>query len=237
MNLYVGTSGFSYKEWKGIFYPIDLTDTQMLHYYGQHFRTVEINSTFYRMPKVSVLESWEDKVPTDFKFVLKAPQQITHVHRLAHANESVSYFLDVAEALEKRLGALLFQLPPSLKKDAPLLRKFLGLLPLKHRAAFEFRHPSWFDDDVFGLLHDHQAALCIAEAETGLDVPFVATADWGYLRLRRSDYRESELKTWITRIKDQHWQNVFVFFKHEEAGKGPQIAKRFMDLDTKGTRG
>lgn len=237
MNLYVGTSGFSYKEWKGIFYPIDLTDTQMLHYYGQHFRTVEINSTFYRMPKVSVLESWEDKVPTDFKFVLKAPQQITHVHRLAHANESVSYFLDVAEALEKRLGALLFQLPPSLKKDAPLLRKFLGLLPLKHRAAFEFRHPSWFDDEVFGLLHDHQAALCIAEAETGLDVPFVATADWGYLRLRRSDYRESELKTWITRIKDQHWQNVFVFFKHEEAGKGPQIAKRFMDLDTKGTRG
>jgi uncharacterized protein YecE (DUF72 family) len=231
MNLYVGTSGYSYKEWKGTFYPKDLPDKQMLHFYGEQFRTVEINNTFYRMPKASVLEAWAAEVPAAFKFVLKASQRITHIQRLKVTDNSVSYLLEVAGALKQRLGPLLFQLPPNLKKDVPRLRDFLGLLPSKRRAAFEFRHPSWFDDEVFGLLRDHQAVLCIAEADNDLEVPFVSTADWGYLRLRRPDYGDTELKAWVKRVREQKWQDAFVFFKHEDEGKGPQMAKRFLELD------
>jgi uncharacterized protein YecE (DUF72 family) len=168
MELYVGTSGYAYKEWKGSFYPLDLPAKRMLRYYGEHFRTVEINSTFYRMPTAALLETWAGEVPADFRFVLKASQRITHQRRLADADEEAGYLLDVAATLQSRLGALLFQLPPSLKKDAPRLDAFLALLPPPYRAAFEFRHPSWFDDEVFALLHDHQAALCIAEAEGDL---------------------------------------------------------------------
>ncbi len=230
MNLYVGTSGYSYKEWKGTFYPGDLPGKQMLHYYSERFRTVEINNTFYRMPKVSVLEAWASEVPTDFKFVLKAPQRITHIQRLKDAGDSVSYLLEVAGALKERLGSLLFQLPPNLKKDAARLREFLSLLPSQRRVAFEFRHPSWFDEEVFGLLHDHRAALCIAEAENALEVPFVTTADWGYLRLRRPDYGDGELKTWVKRVQEQDWRDAFVFFKHEDEGRAPQMAKRFLEL-------
>ena len=230
MTLYVGTSGFAYKEWKGSFYPDDLPAKGMLHYYGEHFRSVEINNTFYRMPTVSLLESWAGEVPDDFRFVLKASQRITHQRRLVDADEDVGYLLDVAAALKQRLGALLFQLPPNLKKDAPRLDAFLALLPPQFRAAFEFRHESWFDDEVFALLHDHQAALCIAEAEGDLEVPCVATADWGYLRLRRPDYGDAELKAWAKRVRLQDWQDAFVFFKHEEAGRGPQLAQRFLEL-------
>jgi len=230
MNLYVGTSGYSYKEWKGTFYPDDLSDKQMLHFYGERFRSVEINNTFYRMPKASVLEAWATQVPADFKFVLKASQQITHKQRLKDAGDSVSYLLEVARALKERLGPLLFQLPPFLRKDAPRLREFLALLPPDRRAAFEFRHQSWFDDEVLGLLRDHRAALCIAEAENDLEIPFSSTADWGYLRLRRPDYGDAELKAWVERVRQQDWKDTFIFFKHEEEGKGPQMAKRFLEL-------
>jgi uncharacterized protein YecE (DUF72 family) len=229
MKLHVGTSGFAYKEWKGSFYPEDLPAQGMLHYYAAHFRSVEINNTFYRMPTRALLEAWAGEVPADFKFVLKASQRITH-HRLVDADEDVGYLLDVAATLQQRLGALLFQLPPNLKKDAPRLDVFLALLPPGRRAAFEFRHPSWFDDEVFALLHQHQAALCIAEAEGDLEVPVVATADWGYLRLRRPDYGDAELKAWVKRVRQQDWQDAFVFFKHEEAGRGPQLAQRFLQL-------
>jgi len=231
MNLYVGTSGYSYKPWKGPFYPKDLPDKQMLHYYGEQFRTVEINNTFYRMPKASVLQAWAAEVPADFKFVLKASQRITHMKRLKDAGDSVSYLLEVAGELKERLGPLLFQLPPNLKKDVPRLRDFLALLPSKRRAAFEFRHQSWFDDEVFELLRDHQAVLCIAEAENDLEIPFVSTADWGYLRLRLPEYQDAELKAWLKRVRQQEWRDAFVFFKHEEEGKGPQMAKRFLELD------
>jgi uncharacterized protein YecE (DUF72 family) len=230
MNLYVGTSGFSYKEWKGTFYPEDLPDKQMLRFYGERFRSVEINNTFYRMPKESVLEAWAQEVPADFKFVLKAPQRITHMQRLKDANDSVSYFLKVAAVLKERLGPLLFQLPPYLKKDLPRLREFLTLLPSESRCAFEFRHESWFDDEIFALLREHQTALCIAEAEDGVEVPFVSTADWGYLRLRRPDYGDVELKTWGNRVREQPWRDAFVFFKHEDEGKGPQMVTRFLEL-------
>ena len=230
MNFYVGTSGYSYKEWKGTFYPEDLPDKQMLHFYGERFRSVEINNTFYRMPKASVLEAWAKEVPADFMFVLKASQRITHHQRLKDADDSVSYLLEVAGALKERLGPLLFQLPPYLRKDAPRLREFLALLPSDRRAAFEFRHQSWFDDEVFGLLRDHRAVLCIAEAENELEIPFVSTADWGYLRLRRPDYGDAELKAWAKRVHEQEWREAFIFFKHEEEGKGPEMAKRFLKL-------
>jgi uncharacterized protein YecE (DUF72 family) len=228
MNLYAGTSGYSYKEWKGPFYPEDLPDKQMLRYYGERFRSVEINNTFYRMPKPSVLEAWALEVPPEFRFVLKGPQQITHRQRLKDSAESVAYFVKVAAALKERLGPLLFQLPPYFRKDAPRLSEFLQLLPAQHRVAFEFRHQSWFDDEVFGLLRRHQAALCIAEAENDLEIPFLKTADWGYLRLRRPDYGDDDLKAWVARVRRQDWRDAFVFFKHEEEGKGPEMARRFL---------
>ena len=230
MNLYVGTSGYSYKAWKGPFYPEDLPDPQMLRFYGERFRSVEINNTFYRLPKASVLEAWAAEVPADFKFVLKASQRITHKQRLKDAGELVAYLLDVAGALKERLGPLLFQLPPFLRKDVPRLRDFLSLLPSDRLAAFEFRHQSWFDDEVLGLLREHRAALCIAEAENDLEIPFISTADWGYLRLRRPDYGEAELKAWAKRVHEQDWRNAFIFFKHEEEGKGPQMARTFLEL-------
>lgn len=228
MNLYVGTSGYSYKEWKGTFYPQDLPANEMLRFYGERFRAVEINNTFYRMPKAPMLEAWATCVPADFKFILKAPQQITHRQRLKDAGDSLAYLLKVASSLNERLGPLLFQLPPYLKKDLPRLREFLSLLPDHCRAAFEFRHESWFDSEIFDLLRAHQAALCVAEADNDLETPFVSTTDWGYLRLRRPDYGDAELKAWVERLGK--WRAAFVFFKHEDEGKGPLMAKRFIEL-------
>ena len=230
MNLYVGTSGYSYKEWKGNFYPKDLPDKQMLHFYGERFRSVEINNTFYRMPKDLVLHAWAAEVPADFKFVLKAPQRITHMQRLKDSADSVSYFVKVAAVLKERLGPLLFQLPPFLEKDVQRLRDFLALLPPDRRAAFEFRHQSWMDDEIFDLLRERKAALCIAEAEEGIEVPFVSTADWGYLRLRRPNYGDTELRAWAQKVQSQNWSDAFIFFKHEDDGKGPQMGKRFLEV-------
>lgn len=230
MNLYVGTSGYSYKEWKGTFYPQDLPEKEMLRFYGQHFQTVEINNTFYRMPKPSVLEAWAAEVPDNFKFVLKASQRITHMQRLKNTDDSLAYLLKVASTLKEKLGPLLFQLPPYLKKDAARLRDFLQSLPAERCSAFEFRHQSWFDEEVFELLRQHRTVLCIAEAENDLEIPFVSTADWGYLRLRRPDYGDTELKAWAKRVEAQKWRDGFIFFKHEEEGKGPAMAKRFLEL-------
>src|SRR5262249_31586310 len=153
---------------------------------------------------------WAAEVPAEFRFALKAPQRITHIRRLKDANDSVSLLLEVAAALKERLGLLLFQLPADFKKDVPRLRDLLALLPGGCGAAFEFRHASWLEDDVFGLLREHQAALCIAEAEGDLEVPFVATADWGYLRLRRPDYDDAELEAWVSRVREQGWRDAFV---------------------------
>lgn len=230
MRIDVGTSGFAYPAWKGRFYPADLPARRMLPYYAEHFRTVEINNTFYRMPSTRLLQAWASEVPADFRFVLKASQRITHVQRLRDAGDSLAYLLEVTETLGPRLGALLFQLPPNLKKDAERLRAFLALLPQSRRAAFEFRHASWFDDEVYALLHAHRAALCIADAEGDLAVPFVATADWGYLRLRRPDYGDAALRGWAEQVRRQAWRDAFVFFKHEDAGQAPRLARRFVEL-------
>jgi uncharacterized protein YecE (DUF72 family) len=230
MNLYVGTSGYSYPKWKGSFYPQKLPAKQMLHYYSEHFRTVEINYTFRRLPTASVLKSWTDAVAADFQFALKAPQQITHLKRLKDVGDSVANFVAIAAQFKKRLGPLLFQLPPNFKKDVPRLRTFLALLPLQRRVAFEFRHPSWFDEEVFGLLRNQHVALCLADAEDDLEVPVVATTDWGCLRLRRPDYDDAALKTWVKQVRKQDWRDAFVFFKHEDEARGPQLAKRFLEL-------
>jgi uncharacterized protein YecE (DUF72 family) len=229
MHLYVGTSGFSYPRWKGSFYPRDLPAKQMLRYYGERFRTVESNNTFYRMPTASGLEAWAGDVPAGFRFVLKAPQQITHIKRLRNTDDLVAQLIEAAGALKDRLGPLLFQLPPNFKKDVPRLRDFLALLP-QSCTAFEFRHPSWFDDEVFGLLRNRQAALCVAEADDDLEVPPVATADWGYLRLRRPDYGDADLRKWVKWVRGQDWREAFIFFKHEDEGKGPRLAKRLLEL-------
>jgi uncharacterized protein YecE (DUF72 family) len=202
----------------------------MLRFYGDRFRAVEINSTFYGMPKPSVFERWAEQVRGDFRFALKAPKQITHLKKLEDAGDLVSNLLEAAGVLSAHQGPVLFQLPPSSTKDIPRLRAFLPPLARQRRVAFEFRHPSWFDDEVFGLLRDHRAALCIADAEGDLKVPVVATADWGYLRLRRPEYSDAELQTWVRRVQGQDWQSAFVFFKHEEEAKGPRMAQRFLEL-------
>lgn len=230
MNTHVGTSGFSYPEWKGTFYPFKFPAKQMLGYYADRFGTVEINNTFYRMPTVAGLEAWADQVPAHFRFVLKAPQEITHKKKLRGADALAAQFVEAATALGPRLGALLFQLPPFLKKDVPLLGDFLAALPSGARVALEFRHESWFDADALSLLRDRGAALCVADADTDLEVPFDATADWGYLRLRRAEYSDSDLAGWAERIRARGWKEAFVFFKHEDAGTGPRFAARLVEL-------
>jgi len=229
MNLHVGTSGYAYPEWKGTFYPPNLPAKQMLRYYAEHFPAVESNNTFRTVPTPAVLAAWMADVPAGFKFALKAPQRITHIKRLNGVAEPVAQFLEVAGGLKRRLGPVLFQLPPIFKKDALRLRDLLALLP-RRRAALEFRHPSWFDDEVFALLSKHGAALCIADTDDGLDVPFVATADWGYLRLRGTDYDDADPKVRLQRIRAQPWRDAYVFFTHEDEGNGRRLAKRFMEL-------
>jgi len=227
MRVLAGTSGFSYKEWKGSFYPEDLPAEDMLRFYASRLPAVEINNTFYRMPKAELLAGWAEQVPDGFRFVLKASQRITHFKRLKEVSEEVGYFLRIAATLGDRLGPILFQLPPNLKKDLPRLEDFLELLPAATRAAIEFRHASWFEDDVYEALRARGAALCIAEDEE-LATPPIATAGWGYLRLRRPDYGEAEVAAWADRVRLQPWDEAYVFFKHEDAGTGPRLATELL---------
>ena len=229
MRVLAGTSGFSYKEWKGSFYPEDLAAEKMLAYYAGRLPAVEINNTFYRMPKPKLLESWAAEVAPEFRFVLKASQKITHFKRLKEAGAEVEYFFSVAATLGERLGPALFQLPPNLKKDLPRLTTFLATVPAGARAAFEFRHASWFEDDVFEALRGAGAALCVAEDEE-LATPLVATAPWGYLRLRRQDYDGAAVAAWAEKVRAQTWTEAYVFFKHEDAGSGPRLAGEFLRL-------
>jgi uncharacterized protein YecE (DUF72 family) len=231
MNLHIGTSGFGYKEWKGKFFPPDIKPAEMLRFYAERFNAVEINNTFYRMPKKELLEGWLKEVPSSFIFGLKAPQKITHIRRLKESQQELDYFLEVASVLKNQLGPLLFQLPPNFKKDADRLRNFLKLLPADRRVTFEFRHESWFDDETFAALKEHNAALCIAESEDPPQTPFQATADWGYFRLRRLDYTDADLKSWSAKIQSQkNWSDSFVFFKHEEQAFGPKFAQTFQRM-------
>jgi uncharacterized protein YecE (DUF72 family) len=230
MLLSVGTSGFSYAEWKGPFYPTDLAASGMLAYYAERLPAVEINNTFYRLPRRSVLEGWAAQVPEGFRFAVKASQRITHLKRLKDVGDETRYLLDVAQALGDRLGVLLFQLPPNLKLDLDRFERFLELLPAGTRAAFEFRHPSWADPRVLDRLRERACAWVVTEQEEGTAPDFLVTAPWTYLRLRRPAYAREELAAWATRLLTRDLTEAFVFFKHEDAGAGPKLAAEFLAL-------
>jgi uncharacterized protein YecE (DUF72 family) len=227
---WVGTSGYNYPEWRGSFYPPKLPQAEMLPFYAERFSTVEINYTFYRMPTEKLLAGWAHATPESFRFTLKAPRRITHDSKLRGVEELTGAFCRTARSLGGRLATLLFQLPPTFKKDVQTLEAFLTELPDGTRAAFEFRHDSWHDDAVFEALRKRNLALCIADSEK-MSTPLVATADYGYLRLRDEGYQPEDIRVWGTRIAEAAvtWTDAFIYFKHEEQGKGPEFARLLMN--------
>ena len=228
--IWIGTSGYNYPEWKGHFYPANLPSAKMLPYYAARFSTVEINYTFYRMPNEKLVGGWAAATPSPFKLTLKAPRRITHDSRLKNCGDLVSTFCGVAGTLGDKLGALLFQLPPNAKKDLPLFDAFLAELPPKVCAAFEFRHQSWLDDDVFARLAARNLALCVADSEK-MSTPVRVTADYAYFRLRDEGDTPAAIVKWGETIAREAaaCRDVFVYFKHEDEGKGPEFARRLMD--------
>jgi len=229
MKLHAGTSGFAFKEWKGSFYPSDLKDDGMLGFYASRFPTVEINNTFYRLPKEGVLQSWAAQVPEPFTFAIKASQRITHFARLKpECASAVEFLLKNTSSLASRLGPILFQLPPNLKKDTDRLRSFIDTLPSDRRYTIEFRHESWFEDDVFAALRERDIPLCITE-QPEFAAPVVSTASWGYVRLHRFDYDGPMLAEWAAKLAAQPWSEAYVFFKHDEGiGSGPPAVGAFV---------
>jgi uncharacterized protein YecE (DUF72 family) len=226
LAIWVGTSGYNYPEWKGSFYPEKLPAAKMLPYYAERFSTVEINYTFYRAPNEKILDGWNQATPDDFRLTLKAPKRITHDARLRNCGEAVRQFMETAATLGPKLGALLFQLPPNLKKDLPLFDAFLEMFPPRVCAAFEFRHPSWLDDEVYARLRARDLALCVADSEK-LSTPVEITASYAYFRLRDEGYGPEDIARWGDTIRDKTagLADVYVYFKHEESGKGPEFAK------------
>ena len=229
MQTLIGTSGFSYPAWRGSFYPHKLPAAEMLAFYASKLGAVELNNSFYRMPKPSLLARWAAQTPASFRFALKSPRQITHMRRLRNTGLAVSRLARAVRSLGARRGPILFQLPPNLRKDIGLLDAFLAALPDGLRATIEFRHPSWLADDAYAVLQRHDAALCVADAEE-LSTPFEATAGWGYLRLRRAGYDRAALRRWAKRLRAQRFDTAYVFFKHEEAGAGPALAQAFRSM-------
>jgi uncharacterized protein YecE (DUF72 family) len=229
MHIMTGTSGFSYTAWRGSFYPDKLPEAKMLAFYAGKLGAVEINNTFYRMPNASLLERWAAETPESFRFALKSPRQITHMKKLVDVGDAVARLAEGARSLGGRLGPILFQLPPFVRKDLGVLEAFLATLPTGLKAAVEFRHASWLADDVYDVLRRHGAALCVADSEE-FATPLEATAGWGYLRLRRQDYDEAALRGWAERLKGQPFDDTFVFFKHEDEGAGPRLAESFRSM-------
>ncbi len=237
MKIFVGTSGYSYKEWKGIFYLPRTSPKEMLRFYAERLTAVEINNTFYHMPTEPVLASWAEQVPDAFVFAIKAPQIITHLKRLRDVGGETEYLFRTLSLLDRKLGPVLFQFPKSFHADRLRLEDFLRLLPGHLSCAFEFRHPSWLDAEILDLLRGRQCSLCLADTDEAPAAAIIHTAPWGYLRLRRSDYTEADLSQWLERILAQKWQKAFVFFKHEGEAKGPEMAIRFRELaDSKAKR-
>lgn len=219
MRVLAGTSGFSFDEWQGRFYPRGLSAQGRLPYYASRLQTVEINNTFYQMPKSDLLARWRQAVPDEFRFSLKAPRRITHIQRLKPEGDTLERFVALASTLDGKLGAILFQLPPFVRKDVSLLAEFLDRLPTSFQICFEFRHASWMNDSVFALLADRNAALCCGEADPRSGTPpFVATADFGYLRLRAPSYDAPTLHDWLDRIHAQAWRDAYIYLKHEVLG-------------------
>jgi len=230
MQISIGTSGYAYKEWKGKFYPKRISPKEMLRFYAERLKAVEINNTFYRMPTERVLLFWAAQVPEDFIFAFKAPQVITHLKRLRNVEEEARYLFRTLSVLESKLGPVLFQFPKSFHVDRPALEAFLNLIPDSVSPAFEFRNPSWLAVDVLDLLRERACSLCLADTDENPANEIISTAPWGYLRLRRAGYTAADLSQWRERILSQNWQQVFIFFKHEEEASGPQAAMRFHEL-------
>ncbi len=235
MKIYTGTSGYGYKEWKGIFYPEKIAPKEMLHFYAERLNAVEINNTFYHMPTADVLDAWSEQVPANFIFAVKAPQVITHFRRLRHVGEEARYLFGTLPVLGSKLGPVFFQFPESFHADRPLLEAFIELIPSGITAAFEFRHPSWLEDEILDLLRLHGCCLCTADTDENPADAIISTASWGYLRLRRADYTDAGLAGWLGKIIAQKWKKAFVFFKHEDEAKGPHSAMRFQELIASGT--
>lgn len=229
MRVYVGTSGYSYPQWKGTFYPEDLPASKMLGYYATQLPTVEINNSFYRMPTPKTVLGWAAQVPDAFRFSLKAPQRITHRKGFEESKDSVDFFFQSALELKEKMGPALFQFPPWLHKDLGKLSAFLALLPKDQRIAFEFRHESWFADDVYDALKAQGMSLVLAETDE-TSPALVPVGRFGYLRLRRTEYGPGDLERWVGRLRELPWEEAFVFFKHEDEGKGPAFAKAFEKL-------
>jgi uncharacterized protein YecE (DUF72 family) len=227
-KLWAGASGYSFKEWKGNFYPEKIKPDEMLAFYAERLPTVEINNTFYRMPKVAVLETWAGSTPERFRFAIKASRRITHLARLKAetAADSVDFLYRNLAALGAKRGPVLFQLPPFLKKDLPRLSEFLRLLPEGHGAAFEFRNDSWFADDVYDALKAAGAALCLSEREDNAPPPLVETAPWGYVRLRLETYSDDDLEQWARRLEATSWREIYAYFMHEPTA--PAYARTLM---------
>ena len=227
-RLVAGASGYSFKEWKGTFYPEKMKPEAMLAYYSERLPTVEINNTFYQMPKTAVLENWANTTPADFRFAIKASRRITHLSRLKadSSRDSVNFLYTTLAALGGKRGPVLFQLPPMLKKDLPRLTEFLTLLPADHTAAFEFRNDTWFCDEIYDALAHAGAALCVSERENGAPPPLVHTAAWGYIRLRLENYSDDDLQRWAERLAATEWQQICVYFMHEPTA--PAYAQTLM---------
>ncbi len=232
MDLWVGTSGYSYKEWKGSFYPAKLPDAEMLGYYAERLPAVEINNTFYRLPKASVLESWAGQVPASFRFVLKASRRITHIKRLREVGDETTYLYQAALSLGSHMGVVLFQLPPNFRKDLERLEAFLDALPAGRGAALEFRHESWFEPDVVQALGRHGCALCQSDTDDEPLKDLVRTTDWGYLRLRQEKYSKKAIEKIAAQVRSQDWHTAYVFFKDEGEGRGPKYARQLIEALT-----
>lgn len=230
MKIYAGTSGFAYKEWKGKFYPEKIPPKEMLHFYSERLGAVEINNTFYRMPRESVLKSWAEQVSGGFIFALKAPQVITHIKQLRNVFEETEYLFKTLSVLGGKLGPVLFQFPKSFRANAPALEDFLALIPGDTDCAFDFRSPTWLDAGMPDLLRKKGCSLCMEDTDENPVNEIISTSTWGYLRLRRSEYTEDGLSEWAERILSQKWERAFVFFKHEDGARGAEMALRFQEL-------
>ena len=230
MKIHVGTSGFAHKEWIGKFYPEKIPPKNMLRFYAERLNTVEINNTFYHMPKESVLASWAEQVPHDFVFALKAPQVITHMRQLRNVFEQTEYLFRSLSVLDGKLGPILFQFPKSFHADRPALEAFLPLIPNTASCAFDFRSPTWLESGVPDILREKGCSWCIEDTDENPVQEIVSTATWGYMRLRRSDYTDADLSQWAERILLQKWERAFVYFKHEDEAKGAELAMHFQKL-------
>jgi uncharacterized protein YecE (DUF72 family) len=234
MDVYVGTSGYAYKEWIGRFYPEKTPSKEMLRSYSERLITVEINNTFYHMPTSKVLMSWVEQVPAGFVFAFKAPQMITHFKRLRQVDTEIEYLFKTLSILHERLGPVLFQFPKTFRVDPGVLSAFLDTLPHRIHCAFEFRSLSQQTTEIIDLLRNKGRSLCIADSDDNPTSEIVRTASWGYMRLRRSNYTEADLSEWAMRVLTQEWEKAFVFFKHEDEAKGPELAMRFQQLIRQG---